>query len=86
MLYEVITPGSRGYQFQDAMQYAAWGVDYLKFDWCYDEGQKAEAAYKTMSDALKSVKRPIVFSICEWGESKWPGGGSPSSGRGGQVW
>ena len=67
-------PGSRGYQFQDARQYAAWGVDYLKYDWCSNEGQKAEAAYKTMSDALKECGRPIVFSICEWGESepwKW---------------
>jgi len=63
-------PGSRGYQFQDARTYAAWGVDYLKYDWCFDEGQKAEAAYKTMSDALKACGRPIVFSICEWGESK----------------
>lgn len=63
-------PGSRGYQFQDARQYAAWGVDYLKYDWCYDEGQKAQSAYKTMSDALKACGRPIVFSICEWGENK----------------
>ena len=63
-------PGSRGYQFQDARQYAAWEVDYLKYDWCYNEGQKAKAAYKTMSDALKSSGRPIVFSICEWGENK----------------
>jgi alpha-galactosidase len=63
-------PGSRGYQFQDARQYAAWGVDYLKYDWCYNEGQKAKAAYKTMSDALKACGRPIVFSICEWGENK----------------
>lgn len=63
-------PGSRGYQFQDARQYAAWGVDYLKYDWCSNEGQKAEAAYRTMSDALKASGRPIVFSICEWGESQ----------------
>lgn len=67
-------PGSRGYQFQDARQYAAWGVDYLKYDWCSNEGQNAESAYKTMSDALKASGRPIVFSICEWGENqpwKW---------------
>ena len=63
-------PGSRGYQFQDARQYAAWGVDYLKYDWCSNEGQKAEAAYRTMSDALKASGRPIVFSICEWGENE----------------
>lgn len=63
-------PGSRGYQFQDARQYAEWGVDYLKYDWCYNEGQDAKAAYKTMSDALKECGRPIVFSICEWGSNK----------------
>ena len=63
-------PGSRGYQFQDARAYASWGVDYLKYDWCNDEGQDPKAAYKTMSDALKVSGRPIVFSICEWGESK----------------
>jgi alpha-galactosidase len=67
-------PGSRGYQFQDARTYAEWGVDYLKYDWCYNEGQNAEAAYQTMSDALKATGRPIVFSICEWGDNepwKW---------------
>lgn len=67
-------PGSRGYQFQDARQYAAWGIDYLKYDWCSNEGQNARAAYQTMSDAIKLSGRPIVFSICEWGENqpwKW---------------
>lgn len=63
-------PASRGYQFQDAQTYASWGVDYLKYDWCNSEGQNAKAAYKTMSDALKASDRPIVFSICEWGENK----------------
>lgn len=63
-------PGSRGYQFQDARQYASWGVDYLKYDWCHNEGQEPKAAYKTMRDALVATGRPIVFSICEWGKSK----------------
>jgi alpha-galactosidase len=63
-------PGSRGYQFQDARTYAAWGVDYLKYDWCYPEEQSAKGAYKTMSDALKVCGRAIVFSICEWGTNK----------------
>lgn len=62
--------GSRGYQFADALTYAEWGVDYLKYDWCYNEGQNAKAAYTTMSDALKACGRPIVFSICEWGDNK----------------
>jgi alpha-galactosidase len=67
-------PGSRGYQFQDARTYAKWGVDFLKYDWCSNEGQNAEAAYRTMSDALKATGRPILFSLCEWGSNepwKW---------------
>ena len=67
-------PGSRGYEFQDAMQYAAWGIDYLKYDWCNTEGLKAEGAYKTITAALRKAGRPIVLSICEWGNDepwKW---------------
>lgn len=63
-------PGSRGYEFQDAKKYAEWGVDYLKYDWCYTEGLNAEGAYLTMRNALYAAKRPIVFSICEWGNNK----------------
>jgi alpha-galactosidase len=63
-------PGSRGYEYQDARQYAAWGVDYLKYDWCNTDSEDARAAYATMSDALRASGRPIVFSICEWGRSK----------------
>jgi alpha-galactosidase len=67
-------PGSRGYEFQDAQTYAKWGVDYLKYDWCNTEGLRAEGAYKTITAALKKAGRPIVLSICEWGNSqpwKW---------------
>ena len=63
-------PGSRGYEFQDARQYAAWGVDYLKYDWCSTSTQNAPASYSIMRDALAKANRPIVFSICEWGTSK----------------
>ena len=63
-------PGSKGHQYQDALKYAEWGVDYLKFDWCSCDGQDAKAAYTTMSEALRSAGRPVVFSICEWGENK----------------
>jgi alpha-galactosidase len=63
-------PGSRGYEFQDARQYAAWGVDYLKYDWCNHGTQNSEASYALMRDALKAAGRPIVFSICEWGTTK----------------
>jgi alpha-galactosidase len=63
-------PGSRGYEFQDAAQYARWGVDYLKYDWCNTGSQNAEASYQTMRRALNHTGRPIVFSICEWGTAK----------------
>jgi alpha-galactosidase len=59
--------GSRGHEFQDAQQYAAWGVDYLKEDWCSTGKQNAESSYETMHDALVASGRPIVFSLCEWG-------------------
>jgi len=63
-------PGSRGHEFQDAQTYALWGVDYLKYDWCSTDGLKAEGAYMTMSTALRQTGRPILFSLCEWGQSK----------------
>jgi len=70
-------PGSRGYEYQDAMMYARWGIDYLKYDWCNTEGLKAEGAYMTMRDALHAAGRPVVFSLCEWGTDKpWEWGSS----------
>ena len=63
-------PGSNGYEAIDAAQYAAWGVDYLKYDWCNADGVDPKIAYPTMRDALKATGRPIVFSICEWGRNK----------------
>ena len=61
-------PGTRGYEYQDARFYASLGTDYLKFDWCNTEGINAKEAYTTMSKALKAAGRPIVFSLCEWGD------------------
>ena len=63
-------PGSRGHEYQDALTYASWGVDYLKYDWCNSEGINPVGAYTTMRDALYATGRPIVFSICEWGDNK----------------
>jgi alpha-galactosidase len=62
-------PGSRGYEFQDAMTYASWGIDYVKYDWCNTEGLKQEGAYKTIAAALKKAGRPMILSLCEWGQS-----------------
>ena len=73
-------PASFGYEENDAKMFAEWGVDYLKYDYCYcpDYGSEnndykmAIARYKTMGDALKATGRPIVYSICEWGpRSPW---------------
>jgi alpha-galactosidase len=63
-------PGTRGYEYQDARFYASVGIDYLKYDWCNTEGINAKEAYKTMSKALTKTGRPIVFSLCEWGDNK----------------
>jgi alpha-galactosidase len=63
-------PGSQGHEYQDAIQYARWGVDYLKYDWCFTGDRNAKEAYALMADALRSTGRDIVFSICEWGTAK----------------
>jgi alpha-galactosidase len=63
-------PGTRGYEYQDARFYASLDIDYLKFDWCYADGQNAKESYTTMSKALKAAGKPIVFSLCEWGSNK----------------
>jgi alpha-galactosidase len=63
-------PGGKNHEEQDASRYAAWGVDYLKYDWCHTDGLSAEITYPIMSQALQKSGRPIVFSICEWGGSK----------------
>jgi len=63
-------PGTRGYEYQDARFYASLGTDYLKFDWCNTEGINAKEAYGTMSKALRTAGRPMVFSLCEWGNNK----------------
>jgi len=63
-------PGGWGHEFQDALMYASWGVDYLKYDWCSHGTANARDAYTRMRDGLWAAKRPIVFSICEWGDTK----------------
>ena len=63
-------PGSQGYEYQDALQYARWGVDYLKYDWCNTGTRNAQEAYTLMADALRATGRDIVFSLCEWGNQQ----------------
>ncbi len=63
-------PGTRRYEYHDARLYAAIGIGYLKFDWCSSDGINAKEAYTTMRKALAVAGRPIVFSLCEWGNNK----------------
>lgn len=63
-------PGTRGYEYQDARFYANLGIDFLKYDWCNTNGINATEAYTTMSKAFKAAGKPIVFSICEWGDNQ----------------
>jgi alpha-galactosidase len=74
--------GSFGHEEQDANTYAQWGVDYLKYDLCsymdvmklHDPAQNAQtanammkAAYLKMHQALVRTRRPIVYSLCQYG-------------------
>jgi len=79
--------GSYGHEELDAQQYADWGFDYLKYDWCsaekvYQSSQMAEV-YKKMHDALVRTGRPIFFSLCQYGYGRvWRWGASV----GGNLW
>lgn len=60
-------PGSRGHEYQDALKYAEWEVDYLKYDWCSTGKLNPVEAYTTMRNAIYKAGRPMILSICEWG-------------------
>ncbi len=66
--------GSYGHEELDAQTYAAWGVDFLKYDWCSAgkvyKPEEMQAAYKKMGDALKRTGRPILYSLCQYGLQK----------------
>lgn len=67
-------PGSQGYEYQDARQYARWGIDYVKYDWCNTgtgaDQRNPREAYRTIRDAIHAAGRPMILSICEWGDGK----------------
>ncbi len=54
-------PGSFGHEYQDAITYARWGIDYLKYDWCATENINPIGAYQLMRDALRAAGR-----CCPW--------------------
>jgi alpha-galactosidase len=70
------------HEVDDAHQYAAWGFDYLKYDWCsygtiakqlkpgFDQGGQLgvyEHPYAVMRDALLAQDRDILYSFCQYG-------------------
>jgi len=66
--------GSYGHERQDAEQWAGWGIDYAKYDWClYNKIAKDESLpelqkpYILMRDILKELDRDIVYSVCQYG-------------------
>ncbi|MEO6924719.1 MAG: glycoside hydrolase family 27 protein [Bryocella sp.] len=68
--------GSFGHEEQDAKTFAAWGMDFLKYDLCSLEGKGDQRAeYKKMGDALRKAGRPMVYSLCQYGmEGVWEWG------------
>ncbi|KAJ6831627.1 alpha-galactosidase 3 [Iris pallida] len=62
-----VRPGSLYHENDDAELFASWGVDYLKYDNCFNLGIKPEKRYPPMRDALNSTGHTIFYSICEWG-------------------
>ncbi len=90
-------PGSYEHEAPDAKTYAAWGIDYLKYDLCsfHDIMEKEapndpakqfaiqKAAYEKMHKALEATGRPIVLSLCQYGwNDVWKWGPSV----GGNLW
>ena len=76
---------SLNFEEQDAKTFAAWGIDYLKYDYCGAPADSATAVarYKRMGDALRKSGRDIAFGVCEWGDRKpwhW------AAAAGGQLW
>lgn len=77
--------GSLGYEQIDAKQYAAWGVDLVKCDYCNapEDVATAQQRYTAMSNALRASGRNIALYICEWGQREpWRWGAE----AGGACW
>ena len=60
--------GSLYHEDIDAQDFADWGVDYLKYDNCFNDSISGMTRYPIMRDALLATGRPIFYSLCQWGE------------------
>ena len=71
-------PSSYGHEFEDAKQFAEWGVDYLKYDFCnFPSSGNGKNAYLTMAMALRASGREILLAACNWGWRTLPAGCVP---------
>lgn len=62
-------PASYGYEFTDAQTFAAWGVDFLKYDYCWmPRTEQGALLFRRMGAALESCGRDILFSACTAGK------------------
>jgi alpha-galactosidase len=69
-------PGTKGHEYEDMRAFADWRADYIKIDWCNTEGQNIVQAYSELAKAQRAAGRPVVHSLCSWGEGypwKWAG-------------
>ena len=78
---------SYSHEQQDANEFAKWGIDFLKYDWCSAEkiyrDDQIRAVYQRMGDALLATGRPIVYSLCEYGKKHVENWGAAV---GGNLW
>jgi alpha-galactosidase len=61
--------GSYGFEEQDAQLWASWGMDFLKYDYCYAPSDRESAIerYDRMGAALQQTGHEFLYSLCEWG-------------------
>jgi len=78
-----------GHEEQDAKTFAAWGIDYIKYDMCsartiYTQSlEDVQGMYQKFGEALQKQNRPIVYSLCEYGvDEPWKWG----TNVGGNLW
>ena len=74
-----------GYEQQDANLFASWGMGFIKVDWCKSSEIEAKTQYGKIRDATVNRGRPMIYSICNWGEqSPWAWG--PGTGHMWRTW
>lgn len=61
-------PGTKDHEYEDMRAFTNWRADYIKIDWCNTSGQDIVKTYSLLGEAQRAVGRPLVHSLCSWGE------------------